>query len=233
MPIDYHIDTSRRLIVTTAKGILTQYEMLDQQRRVRDDPEFDPSYWQLHDLRNADLSEVQPECVEILAEVAIPKRSNRSAFVVGSAKADELAQMFEDLRRGTGQRIRIFRDLDDARTWLELDLPESSQPSSTRSSQELRPFPRTQVRVGVLVRSGIHEWIGKLVDISLTGALLECSQVSASRGTIVKIRLVPPWSDPGAPVELKGRVLRFTSRGVAIEFVSITEELRQLVNSLS
>jgi hypothetical protein len=175
MPFDYYIDTSHRLVATMVKGILTPFELLRHQDRVKDDPEFDP---------------VQPSCVEALAELAVPKRGTRRAIVVGTAQAHELAQLFEGLLEGTGEQIRIFRDLDAARTWLELP-PESSKGPSTWLSQELRPLPRKQLQITVLCRSGIREGIGQLVNVSLSGALLECSVMSPPPGTIVTIQFLP------------------------------------------
>jgi hypothetical protein len=232
MPFDYYIDTSHRLVATMVKGILTPFELLRHQDRVKDDPEFDPTFWQLHDVRNADFTEVQPSCVEALAELAVPKRGTRRAIVVGTAQAHELAQLFEGLLAGTGEQIRIFRDLDAARTWLELP-PESSKGPSTWLSQELRPLPRKQLQITVLCRSGIREGIGQLVNVSLSGALLECSVMSPPPGTIVTIQFLPRQSDAETPVELKGRVLRYTSKGFAIKFLTITKELEQLVESSS
>jgi hypothetical protein len=232
LPFDYYIDTSHRLIVTMAKGILTPYELLGHQDRVKDDPDFDPTFWQLHDIRSADFSEVQPNCVEALAELAVPQRGTRRAIVVGSALADELAQLFERRMEGNGEQIRIFWELDAAQTWLELP-PESSEGASAWLAQELRPSPRKQLRIPVLCRSGIREGMGQLVNVSLSGALLECSVMSPPPGAIVKIQFSPPQSDADAPVELKGRVLRYTSKGFAIQFLTITKELAQLLESRS
>jgi hypothetical protein len=201
MPFDYYIDTSHRLVATLVKGILTPFELLRHQDRVKDDPEFDPTFWQLHDVRNADFTAVQPSCVEALAELAVPKRGTRRAIVVGTALAHELAQLFEGLLAGTGEQIRIFRDLDAARTWLELP-PESSKGSSTWLSQELRPLPRNQLQITVLCRSGIREGIGQLVNVSLSGALLECSVMS------------PPPHDPiPTPAVRRGNPGRIEGKG--------------------
>jgi hypothetical protein len=57
--------------------------------------------------------------------------------------------------------------------------------------------------------------------------------MSPPPGTIVTIQFLPRQSDAETPVELKGRVLRYTSKGFAIKFLTITKELEQLVESSS
>ena len=99
-----------------------------------------------------------------------------------------------------------------------------------QAANERRAEPRKQVRISVLCRSGIHERLGQLVNISLTGALLESSSVSPPPGTILRINFAPPQS--GSAFELKGRVVRHTSKGFAITFLTITKELEQLVQRL-
>ena len=98
---------------------------------------------------------------------------------------------------------------------------------------ERRAWPRKEVLLAVLTRSGLLYRDAVLVNISLSGALLESSSVSPHPGTIVQIKFAPPQSGSGAPIELKGRVVRYTSKGFAIEFLTITNELKQLVESVS
>ena len=119
MPLDYRIDLSRRLIVTTVKGILSRYELLNHQVRVLRDPEFDPTFSQLHDVRGADLAGVYEDCVEALASRAQPKADTKSAIVVSDVIAKDLARIFAGLREALGEEIRVFRDLESASSWLE------------------------------------------------------------------------------------------------------------------
>ena len=226
MPVSYHIDKSHKLVVTTAKGALTRYELLNHQNRILSDPDFDATYWQLHDVRAANLVEVRPDCVSELAQHAVPKPGTRSAIVVESQLADQLARIFEGMRVGTGEEIRIFRDLDSARTWLE-GVPQGSEDSSTGRPQEQRPAPRKQARFSVFVRSGVQERSAQVVDISLSGALVECPAVLPVPGAPIKIQFGPPEADP--PIELEGMIVRRTDTGFAIHFAAITKELLELV----
>ncbi len=226
MPLDYHIDKARKLVVTTAHGLLTNYELLYHQNKVLNDPDFDRSFSQLHDVRGADLAQIHADCVQALALHAVPKRGTRSAIVVESQRAGGLARLFEGLREGTGEQIQIFRDLDSARAWLE-PAPESSEESSGWPSQERRSSPRKQVRIPVLLRSGVQERSAQVVNISLSGALLECPVIYPVPGAPIKIQFGPPEVDP--PIELKGALVRHTETGFAVQFATITEELIELL----
>ena len=99
--------------------------------------------------------------------------------------------------------------------------------------KDRRTSSRREIQLSVLCRSGLVSRAAELVNISVVGALLESSSVSPPPGTIVRIKLTPPASDSGTPVELEGRVVRYTSKGFAIEFLTITKKLKQLVESLS
>ena len=98
---------------------------------------------------------------------------------------------------------------------------------------ELRTFPRKQVGIAVLCQSGVKQESAQLVNISLTGALLESSSVNPPPGALIKIKFAPPQLDSATRIELKGRVVHSTSKGFAIKFLTITEELRELVKRLS
>ena len=119
MPLDYRIDQSRRLIITTVGGILSRYELLNHRARILNDPEFDPTFSQLHDVRGADLAGVYEDCVEALAARGVPKNGRKSAIVVRDAIAKDLARIFAGLREALGEEIRVFGDLESASSWLE------------------------------------------------------------------------------------------------------------------
>ena len=97
------------------------------------------------------------------------------------------------------------------------------------SDVERRGAPRKKVRFSVLCRTGLKQSEATLVDISLTGALLE-STILPPPGMIVTIKLAQLEQEE--PIALTGRSVRYTSRGFAIEFLSLTEELRKLIDDL-
>ena len=95
---------------------------------------------------------------------------------------------------------------------------------------ESRAAARKMVSFSVLYRTGLRRHEAVLVDISLTGALLACSAVLPPAGAIVLINLTPPEQEE--PITVSARVVRFTPRGFAVQFLSVTEEIQQLVERL-
>ena len=121
MPVRYRVDKALKVVFSTAAGQLSEDDLLGHQRRLRADPAFDPGHWQLYDLRDADLSRISPQCIALLAQTTLFKTGTRRALVVGDDLAFGLARMFAALREGSGEHIRVFRDMGAALTWLELD----------------------------------------------------------------------------------------------------------------
>ncbi len=97
----------------------------------------------------------------------------------------------------------------------------------SQTAREGRVAPRKQVHFLVLCRSGIKQGSARLVSISLSGALLESTSIFPAQGMLVKIRLDSPEVD--APTELKGRVVRHTVTGFAIQFLKVTQEILKRV----
>ncbi len=95
---------------------------------------------------------------------------------------------------------------------------------------ERRFAPRKQAHFSVLCRSGIQNFAGKLVNISESGALLESEGNCPAVGSIVTIEFNSPELDKH--IKLKGKVVRHTGSGFAIEFLGVTKELLELVGDL-
>jgi hypothetical protein len=120
MPIDYHIDRTRSIIYSTGAGWLSVEEISDLQHRAQRDPDFNPSFCQLHDFRAASF-DLSYERIEHLARTALPKPGSRIAIVVGNTLSFGLARMFEAMRFESGEEIGVFREMGDAHTWLQLE----------------------------------------------------------------------------------------------------------------
>ena len=117
---------------------------------------------------------------------------------------------------------------------LELNFPELTPISYPLSGihmsiTERRIAPRKRVRIRVHSRSGIQESSGQLVNISISGALLESASIHPTLGKRVQIWFDAP--EVNATIELTGIVVRETKGGVAITFLTVTNELRQFLSS--
>jgi hypothetical protein len=121
MPVSYRIFGSNDFVVSTALGRITDGELLDHQKSLLGDQDFDPSYPQLDDYRDADMDQVSTGCIQTLARTSgTSRRRSKRALVVGSEIAYGLARMLQALREGSRQEIQVFRDLDRALGWLEV-----------------------------------------------------------------------------------------------------------------
>ncbi len=123
MPVSYRIDKPLWLVFTTAEGVLTVQDILTHQHRLRDDPDFGPSYDQLIDLRDViEFSVSGAEMRTISAHHLFNERSRRA--IVAEAKITfGMARMYQMLRETYGKPdvVRVFRDMAEARRWLGLD----------------------------------------------------------------------------------------------------------------
>ena len=119
MPVFYNIDKDRRLVMSTATGILNKEDALAHQNRLRSDPEFDSAYSQLLDFRHVTQIGLTASDIQQLALPNIFSKHSRRAVLVPNDLAFGLGRMFEILRENAGERgIRVFRDLDEALDWV-------------------------------------------------------------------------------------------------------------------
>jgi len=121
MPVSYRIDRERRIVFTEAFGVLTDSDVLDFEKRLQDDPEFEPDFRQLADCRAIDEMAMTREGVEEASSRSPFSQGSLRALVVGSDVAFGMARMFENLRHDAQDEIRVFRKAEEARRWLGLD----------------------------------------------------------------------------------------------------------------
>ncbi len=121
MPVSYRIFGAWSFVLSTALGRVTDAELLTHQKELLGDKEFDPSYPQLDDFRDADMDHITTGCIQALARTtAASKQGTKRALVVRGDFAYGLARMLQALREGSRQEIQVFRDLDRALGWLEV-----------------------------------------------------------------------------------------------------------------
>jgi hypothetical protein len=118
MSIDYHIDPSRRLVVSRASGTVTYPELRTLYRCMRTDPAFDPAYRQLADVRDVTHFDLTGSAVADIARLRLFAPGTRRAFVVSGAAAYGIARMFGAYAESVAQDVQVFRDLAAAEAWL-------------------------------------------------------------------------------------------------------------------
>lgn len=119
VPFTYQIDAERHLVITTASGVVTAEEILDHQRRLVNDPAFDPHFSQLLDLTQATRTDIHADHVRAFAAKSIFAPGSRRAFVAGGPVAFGLARMFGLMREISGEKgIQVFDTREKALRWL-------------------------------------------------------------------------------------------------------------------
>ncbi len=83
MPAWYKIDTSYKMVLSSGSGTVTITEMLEHQRKLFDDPDFDPTFSQLIDFTHVTKLDATADDFRALAEKSKFKHNARRAILVG------------------------------------------------------------------------------------------------------------------------------------------------------
>jgi hypothetical protein len=119
MPAFYKIDKEHRVVLSTASGVFDLAAALAHQDQLLADPDFDPTYSQLLDYSHVTDVRIDANDVRKLAERSVFWPCSRRAMYVTRDIEYGFARMFELLRENAGEKgIRVFRNLDDALTWI-------------------------------------------------------------------------------------------------------------------
>lgn len=123
MPVDHQINRELGIVFSRAWGVLTDDDLLEQQRCLRKDPDFKPSLNQLFDLREVTDVQVTGNGIRALAERDLFHPDARRAFIVhpGAQLMFGLMRMFENLTAEFPDEMRVqFDHIGKAREWLGL-----------------------------------------------------------------------------------------------------------------
>lgn len=115
------MDAARRIVFTDAHGHVSQEESLVANRRLRANPEFDPTFDQLLDARSVVRA---PMDVDEMARVVAASpfgQSSRRAIVVSSNTVYGFARMYKSLAEGDGGDVQVFWSIEEAHEWLGLE----------------------------------------------------------------------------------------------------------------
>ncbi|MBV9148153.1 MAG: hypothetical protein JO065_19720 [Acidobacteria bacterium] len=120
MPCDYRIDSSRRLVITTASGAVSFEEIVAHQKRLQGDPEFVPEFDQLLDCRSATNLNVSSEQARLVAQRKLFSRTSKRALVAGNPVVFGIGRMLQAYNELAphGSVPRVFYDMKIALEWL-------------------------------------------------------------------------------------------------------------------
>ena len=121
MPADYRIDKSLGLVFTKGEGVLTTQEVLTHSLRLREDPDFDPNYNQLIEIRASQFAISIDDVAKIATQEDIFSEQSRRAFVAETNLNFGMTRMLLAHSESSAAQIEVFRDISEARRWLGLD----------------------------------------------------------------------------------------------------------------
>ncbi len=121
MPVTYHIDKINKIVFVNATGEFAAEDFRIHKHGLADDPDFDPHYGVLFDLRGiTEFRLSSAEVREFSMRHMFDKRARR-AYLVPTKEAYGMVRMFSLFSDFESDVIQIFRDMAEARRWLRLD----------------------------------------------------------------------------------------------------------------
>lgn len=121
LPISYSIDPEQKLVTSRIWGIVTNDEVDEHNRQLRNDPLFDPTYRQLADMTGVTRNTVTTTNVQQTARDQYFSPGARRALLVADDTTFGLCRMYETYAESTGQILTVFRDRKQAEDWLGLE----------------------------------------------------------------------------------------------------------------
>jgi hypothetical protein len=124
MPMNYELDTTRGLILTTASGILTDAEFRTCTVRLLQDEHIHANMRELCDFQAVTRFEVTSVTVQWTADAERrhPFLSGRRlAIVVASDIVYGMSRMYQLLSEDHFPTLAVFRDLAEAKAWLGIE----------------------------------------------------------------------------------------------------------------
>jgi hypothetical protein len=125
MPITFHIDVAHRIVFTLGFGTVTDKDLLQHNIDLKADPAFDPTFNQLLVFTEVINADVTSETIYWIINHRIFNLSSLRAIVVKPGLQYGFALMFQNMRSIEDNNIRVFLDLDEAKSWLGLSSDES------------------------------------------------------------------------------------------------------------
>jgi hypothetical protein len=128
MPCESSIDVPLRLVRTRAWGELTEQDLLDHQKRLVSDPQFDASFSQLFDCTGVTgVRGVSASLIKEGAQQTVFGAGAKRAIVTGNTVGYGLGRMFETYRSLADghERIRVCQSIEEALAWLAGPAPQA------------------------------------------------------------------------------------------------------------
>ena len=127
MPFSYVVYSEHRLVISTGSDRVTWEEIRARQDQTKTDPDFNPEFNQIVDLRAVTAFAMTSDQARVLARRMIFSLTSKRAFVAANPAVFGVGRMWEiftELSENPSQ-IHVFYDLPSALKWLNLEtLPQ-------------------------------------------------------------------------------------------------------------
>ena len=118
MPVSHLIDHDKMIILVTIEGVVSDEDIIEHQRKTRNDPALDPSFGQLADLSNIRKLEITAQGVQKFTSMEFSTEWSRRAFVAPNDVSFGFARMFQMMRDSDQEQTEVFRSMEGAHQWL-------------------------------------------------------------------------------------------------------------------
>jgi hypothetical protein len=119
MPCAYRIDKDLKSVTSRWTGTATDVDVQRYREDLLNDPEFDRSYDQLIDFSDVTAFRVTLKLIQTVARNRIFGETSRTAIVAPEDVAFGSSRAFQAY--SASHVVMVFRDLEEARRWLDLE----------------------------------------------------------------------------------------------------------------
>jgi hypothetical protein len=124
MALFFHVDKARKLVMSTASGVVNREDVDRHFEKLLKDPDFDPRFSELGDYTGLTKIDFTAHDLREFARLNIFAPSARRAIVVSDDSTAVLAEMFALLRQVEGEHdVRVFRTLEEGMDWINPRVP--------------------------------------------------------------------------------------------------------------
>lgn len=130
VPAHFRVESERRLVTVRFDSEVTVQDVVQYLESLKANPAFEPDFFELVDLTQVMSSEVDFQAAMMLAREVDPfSRKARRAFVAPRAVTSRTIRMYQ-MARGDDGSIAVFRTMDEAKHWLDIEQSASGTASN-------------------------------------------------------------------------------------------------------
>ena len=117
MSFQFKIDSALGSVITTFSGTLANKDVGQLKDKISEDPEFNPAFNHLVDLRKVTDIQLSSGNIQAMASARIFKSTSKTAFIVDGDLQYGVSRIFKAWR-DNDSTMEVFRSIDDGVVWL-------------------------------------------------------------------------------------------------------------------